>query len=103
MWFCAIQLRKTASVSNIEILQRFQAKVIKTIINTPWSVTNDIIHQNIKVPAVREVAKGESLKYLSRFDVLQIIYTMFKSRSSDVNKWAQRHYHVMDGIWTRLD
>ena len=36
VWTYGIQLWGTASISNIEILQRFQSKVLRTISESPW-------------------------------------------------------------------
>lgn len=43
IWTYDIQLLGTASHSNIEIIQRFQFKVLETITNAPWYVTKSYI------------------------------------------------------------
>jgi hypothetical protein len=35
-WTYGIQLWGTASTSNIEILERFQSKVLRMIVDAPW-------------------------------------------------------------------
>jgi hypothetical protein len=35
-WAYGIQLQGTASTSNIEILERFQSKVLHVIVDAPW-------------------------------------------------------------------
>jgi len=42
------------SNSNIEILQRFQNKILRIIIDAPWYIINDTLHQNLNVPYVRD-------------------------------------------------
>jgi hypothetical protein len=37
-----IQLWGTASTSNIEILERFQSKVLRMIVDAPWYVPNSL-------------------------------------------------------------
>ena len=59
-----IQLWGTASNSNIEILQRFQSKMLRSLINAPWYVTNETIHRNLKIPTVKE----EIYKFRSRYN-----------------------------------
>jgi hypothetical protein len=36
IWTYGIQLLGTASTSNIEILERFQSKALRMIIDAPW-------------------------------------------------------------------
>jgi hypothetical protein len=43
IWTYGIQLWGTASTSNIEILQRFQSKVLCMIVDTPWYIPNSLI------------------------------------------------------------
>ena len=63
VWTYGIQLWGTASNSNIEILQRFQSKTQRSLINAPWYVTNETIHRDLKIPTVKE----EILKYSNRY------------------------------------
>jgi hypothetical protein len=43
IWTYGIQLWGTTSNSNIEILERFQSKVLGLIVDAPWYVSNSII------------------------------------------------------------
>jgi len=45
-----VQLWGTASNSNIEIIQRFQNKYFRIIVNALWYVTNDTLHHDFNVP-----------------------------------------------------
>lgn len=54
IWTYGIQLWGTASHSNIEILQRFQSKMLRIITNAPWFVTNDTLHHDLNIPTVKE-------------------------------------------------
>ena len=54
---CGIQLWGTASNSNIEILQRFQSKTLRSLIHTPWYVTNETINRDLNIPTVKEEDK----------------------------------------------
>jgi hypothetical protein len=40
IWTCGIQLWSTASTSNIEILEHFQSKALRMIVDTPWYMPN---------------------------------------------------------------
>lgn len=68
IWTYGIQLWGTASNSNIEILQRFQSKVLRIITDAPWYVTNEILHRDLKVPTVKETTKEYCLKYRDRLE-----------------------------------
>jgi hypothetical protein len=43
IWTYRIQLWGTASTSDIEILERFQSKTLRTIVDAPWYVPNMVI------------------------------------------------------------
>ena len=60
-WTYGIQLWGTASNSNIEILQRFQSKTLRFLLNAPWHVTNETIHRDLKISTVKdEIHKSRS-------------------------------------------
>jgi hypothetical protein len=54
IWTYGIPLWGTASQSNLEILQRFQNKVLRTIVNAPWYVPNSVLHTDLSISTVRE-------------------------------------------------
>lgn len=68
VWTYGVQLWGTAANSNVEILQRFQSKTLRTILNAPWYITNDMIHRDTGIKTVREVISDSSGKYLQRLD-----------------------------------
>jgi len=47
IWTCGIPLWGTASHSNIEILQRFQNKALRTMVNDPWYIPNKLLHTGL--------------------------------------------------------
>ena len=53
VWTYGIQLWATASVSNIEILQRFQNKILRMIVNAPWYVSNQTIQRDLNIRTVK--------------------------------------------------
>ena len=59
------QLWGTASNSNIEILQRFQSKTLRSLIDAPWYVTNEIVHCDLKILTVKE----EISKFSNRYNI----------------------------------
>ena len=66
VWTYGIQLWGTASNSNIEILQCFQSKTLRSLINAPWYVTNEVIHRDLKIPTVKEEISKYSNRYSKR-------------------------------------
>ena len=66
IWAYGIQLWGTASNSNIEILQRFQSKILRIIVDAPWYVTNETLHHDLKVPYVKDEVRNFSRKYRDR-------------------------------------
>lgn len=66
IWTYGIQLWGTASSSNIEIMQRFQNKVLRLLVDAPWYVPNSIIARDLKIPTIREEIKRFAVKYHAR-------------------------------------
>jgi len=57
-----------ASNSNLEILERFQSKVLRTITDAPWYIPNVIIKDNLQIPTVKQEARKYSANYRKRLD-----------------------------------
>ncbi|CAD6229611.1 GSCOCG00012115001-RA-CDS [Cotesia congregata] len=68
IWTYGIQLWGTASNSNLEILQRFQNKTIRNIVNAPWYVSNAIISRDLSIPTIKEEIMRLSVKYEGRLE-----------------------------------
>ena len=72
VWTYGIQLWGTANNYNIEILQRFQSAnkcfllPNSVLINAPWYVTNETIHHNLKIPAVKDEIYKSRSRYNAR-------------------------------------
>jgi hypothetical protein len=54
IWTYRIQLWGMASASNIEILECFQSKTLRVIVDTPWYVPNMVIWRDLQIPTVKE-------------------------------------------------
>ena len=63
IWTYGIPLWGTDSNSNIEILQRYQNKVIRAIVHAPLYISNKVIHPDLKVPTIKEEITKFSVKY----------------------------------------
>ena len=54
VWTYCIPLWGSACHSNIEILQRFQNKVLRTKVNAPRYIPNKRLHTDLQMPTVQE-------------------------------------------------
>lgn len=66
VWTYGIELWGTASNSNVEILQRFQNKTLRQIVNAPWYVPNELIRNDLKIPTVKEEIQIKRRNYAMR-------------------------------------
>jgi hypothetical protein len=66
IWTYGIQLWDTASTSNIEILERFQSKALRMIMDAPWYVPNMIIRRDLQIPTAKEKVLRHSSHYSAR-------------------------------------
>jgi hypothetical protein len=69
IWTYGIQLWGTTSNSNIEILERFQSKVLRLIVASPWYVSNSVIRKNLQILTVKEEISRFSSHYNVRISV----------------------------------
>ena len=51
---------------NLELLQRFQSKVLRMIAKAPWYITNRRIHHELRVPVVASVVHEQAARYRDR-------------------------------------
>jgi len=55
IWTYGLVLWGCAASSNLAIIQRYQAKILRQITNAPWHVTNHTLHKDLRIPQVRTV------------------------------------------------
>jgi hypothetical protein len=67
-WTYGIELWGCASKSHIAVIQRCQSKILRAIVDTPWYVTNDMIHKDLGIPAVQEVIHERRIKHRTKLD-----------------------------------
>jgi hypothetical protein len=77
-WTYGIQLWGCTKQSNIDIIQHFQNKVLRNMVNAPWYVRNNDLHRDLQVNVV----------------------------SSEIHRFAQKHegrlHHLENGETTQL-
>jgi hypothetical protein len=54
IWTYGIQLWGTTSNSNIDILERFQSKVLRLTVDAPWYVLNSVIRNDHQILTFKE-------------------------------------------------
>ena len=57
IWMYGLELWGCASASNIAIIRRYQAKILRIITNAPRFVTNLTLQSDLRIPQVRSVFK----------------------------------------------
>jgi hypothetical protein len=65
IWTYEIQLWGTAS-TYIEILERFQSKTLRVIVDASWYVPNTVIRRDLQIPTVKEEIQRCSSQYSAR-------------------------------------
>lgn len=68
VWTYGIQLWGTAAKSNISIMERLQSKVLRSITDAPWFVSNKDIYCDLEVPTISEVIVQCSVRYIKRLE-----------------------------------
>ena len=66
LWTYGIQLWGCAKLSHTQIIQRLQSKILQSITNAPWYVSNLTLHTDLHVPFVATEIGRLSLLYHQR-------------------------------------
>jgi len=66
IWTYGITLWGTACHSNIEILQRYQNKVLRALVNAPWYIPNSLLHTDLQMATVRDEIMKLSTTYRAK-------------------------------------
>jgi hypothetical protein len=68
VWTYGIQLWGSSANSNLEILERFQSKVLRIIVNAPWFVPNRIIAHDLQLKTVKFEIRDYYVNYNKRLE-----------------------------------
>jgi uncharacterized protein YeeX (DUF496 family) len=55
IWSYGILLLGYAGDSNIQVIERYQIKVLKCIVNAPWYVRNSDLHRDLGIKTVTDI------------------------------------------------
>ena len=72
VWTYGIELWGCTKKSNIEIIQKFQNKVIRSIINAPWYIRNCDLHRDLHLDTVTEEIKKYSIDIINVYIIMKI-------------------------------
>ncbi|CAH2100509.1 unnamed protein product [Euphydryas editha] len=90
IWTYGIQLWGTAANSNLEILQRFQSKMLRIITDAPWFVTNQQLHHDLEIRTVQEEIKHSIKSYRNRLENHPNILTVHLMNNITIIKRLKR-------------
>jgi len=63
-----IELWGCVTKSNIAVIQRYQSKLLRTITNAPWYVSNQTLHSDLHIPHVRTVFRERAATHHTTLD-----------------------------------
>jgi hypothetical protein len=66
LWTYGVQLRGCEKKSNIDIIQRYQNKVLRCLVNAPWYARNSDIHRDLGVETVASIIARHALSHENR-------------------------------------
>jgi hypothetical protein len=64
----SIELWGAASKTNITIIQRAQSKILRSIKNAPWYVSNFTLHKDLKTPYITETIRENSTNHYNTLE-----------------------------------
>ena len=64
VWHSTLVLHKK---SNAQVIQTFQNKVLRCIVNAPWYIRNDDLHRDLQVELIEDEIKKHAFKHVARY------------------------------------
>lgn len=68
IWSYGAELWGCASKSNIDIIQRSHPKILRMITDAPWYVSNQTLHEDLKIPYIKDVIQEKSKKHHDKLE-----------------------------------
>jgi hypothetical protein len=68
VWTYGIELWGCATKSNIAVIQRYKSKLLRTITNAPWNVSNQTLHSHLHIPHVSTVFRERTATHRTALD-----------------------------------
>jgi hypothetical protein len=97
IWTYGIQIWGCASKSSQALLQKAQSKILRMITNAPWYVSNLTLHEDLKIPYVREVVFEKYAKHHRKLETHPnpLLYPLLDTGQPRRLKWTQ----PVDLLW----
>jgi hypothetical protein len=87
VWSYGIQLWGCTSDSNIQVIQCYQDKVLKCIVNAPWYIRNSDLHRDLGIETVTDITAKFAKSHEKR---LEDHINIEASRLLNVNNMTRR-------------
>ena len=68
VWTYGLELWGCASKSNIAVIQRYRSKLLRSITNAPWYVSNHTLHSDLHIPYVHTVFRERTATHRTALD-----------------------------------
>jgi hypothetical protein len=69
VWSYGIQLSRCASDSVIQVIQRFQSKVLKCIVQAPWYTRNSDLYRDLRIETVTDIITRLASSHKKRLQI----------------------------------
>jgi hypothetical protein len=66
IWTYGIQLWGSACKPTVDIIQRAQSKLLRSITAAPWYVSNRTLHTDPEIPYVKEIIRQHGIAYVNK-------------------------------------
>jgi hypothetical protein len=86
IWTYGIELWGCSKPSYTKILQSFQSKTLRMISGAPWYVSNQTLHEDLKIPLIQDMIKCNINKYKNHTSVHenQLINDLFTQTLEEI-------------------
>ena len=68
VWTYGIELWGCATKSNIAVIQRYKSKLLRSMTNAPWYVSNHTLHLDLRIPYVYMVSRERTATHRTTLD-----------------------------------
>jgi hypothetical protein len=74
IWKCGTDLWNMASISDVEILERFQPEALRMIVNAPWYISTTVISRDLQILTVKSKSAVTALNTVHTWVYTQTTY-----------------------------
>jgi len=99
VWTFGIQLWGCTKPNNTAIIQRFQNKVLRNIVDAPWYVSNTDLHRDLKMEMVMAEIRRFTRKHEERLlhqdnaEVICLTIVCYSKGLKEQNRFSWYHEH----------